>query len=238
MTLVEVLIAVTLVALLSTAMLFALRAALSSVEAIRHNAERVRKGAGAQRILEQQFANLMPVFTRCGALAPGDPGYNAAFFDGEPNVLRFVTAYSIAEAGRGQPRIVEIFPIPGENGEGVRLVVNERQYFSMYSAAALCQPPGPPTEGGGPPTVLFARPLALPSSFVLADRLESAGFGYQEISRLHPEGIWLPRWNYSAVFPTAVRVDMRPLDPNPAWLPPLPLYVRIMMDRSSNEGLE
>ena len=111
MTLMEVLIAVSLVALLSTGMLFALRAGIGSVESINRHVQTARKASGAQRILEQQFASLMPVVAPCRTGAALDSGAASAFFDGEPNVIRFVSAYSLEDAGRGRPKILELFAI-------------------------------------------------------------------------------------------------------------------------------
>ena len=39
--------------------------------------------------------------------------------------MRFVTSYSLEDAWRGRPRIAAMQVIPGENNQGVRLIVNE-----------------------------------------------------------------------------------------------------------------
>src|SRR5664279_4290777 len=128
MTLMEVLIAVSLVALLSTGMLFALRAGLGSVQSINRHVQTARKASGAQTILEQQFAGLMPVVAPCRTGAAQEYGMPAAYFQGAPGAIRFVTSYSLEEAGRGRPQILELFVIPAQDGAGVRLVVNETPY--------------------------------------------------------------------------------------------------------------
>jgi len=237
MTLMEVLIAVSLVALLSVGMLYALRAGIGSVESINRHVQTVRKASSAQRILEQQFANLMPVTALCRTGAAMDQGAAAAFFDGEPNVVRFVSAYSLEEAGRGHPQILELFAIPATDGKGLRLVVNEMAYHSPMTAGMMCQVPVA-VEPGSVPMLLFPPPQASPRSFVLADHLERVSFAYQEVTPAEPYERWLPRWIHIDVFPSAVRIELTPLAADASGLPPLPFYARIPVDLRINEKIE
>lgn len=236
MTLIEVLIAVTLVSLLSVGMLYSLRVGLGSVATINRRVENMRKASGAQRILEQQFASFMPVVAPCGAAQQDGQVARAYFFQGEPAVMRFVSSYSLAEAGRGRPKILELFTIPTPDGEGIRLVVNELPYFSPYSAGALCAPPVP-DPNGGPPVLGFPPPQPMPSSFILADRLSQVSFAYQEPLRQEPWAQWLPRWIRFDILPSAVRIDMTPLPSEVSRLPLLPFYARILPNRRISEGL-
>lgn len=237
MTLMEVLIAVSLVALLSTGMLYALRAGLGSVESINRHVQNARKASGAQRILEQQFAGLMPVVAPCRTGAAQDYGSPAAFFDGEPNVIRFVSAYSLEEASRGRPQILELFTIPAADGQGVRLVVNEMPYSSPLTAGMMCALQ-PSDELGGQLLLAFPPPRPSPHSFVLADRLLKVTFAYQEMVQIEPYELWRPRWVSTDAFPTAVRIEMVPLAADAARLPPLPFFARIPENRSINEAIE
>ena len=236
MTLMEVLIAVSLVALLSTGMLFALRAGLGSVESINRHVRNARKASGAQTILEQQFAGLIPVVAPCRTGAAQDYGAPAAFFDGEPGVIRFVSAYSLEESGRGRPQILELFAIPADDGGGVRLLVNETPYNSPLSAGMMCALEN--SESGGAPLLIFPTPRPSPRSFVLADRLSTVSFAYQEITPVEPYERWLPRWVRIDAFPSAVRIEMTPLEADASRIPPLPFVARIQVNRSVNEALE
>lgn len=237
MTLMEVLIAVSLVALLSVGMLFALRAGIGSVESINRHVQTVRKGSSAQRILEQQFANLMPVTALCRTGAAMDQSAAVAFFDGEPNVIRFVSDYSLDEAGRGHPQILELFAIPASDGKGLRLVVNETPYHSPQTAGMTCQVQAA-EEPGSVPMLAFPPPQASPRSFVLADHLERVSFAYQELTQAEPYERWLPRWIHIDAFPSAVRIEMAPLAADASSLAPLPFYARIPVDRRINENIE
>ena len=236
MTLMEVLIAVSLVALLSTGMLFALRAGLGSVESINRHVRNARKASGARTILEQQFAGLIPVVAPCRTGAAQDYGAAAAFFDGEPGVIRFVSAYSLEESGRGRPQILELFAIQADDGNGVRLVVNETPYNSPLSAGMTCALQN--SEVGGVPLLIFPPPRSSPRSFVLADRLSKVSFAYQETMPGEPYERWLPRWVRIDAFPSAVRIEMIPLEADASRIPPLPFVARIQVNRSVNEALE
>jgi CheY-like chemotaxis protein len=92
------------------------------------------------------------------------PTTKAQFFQGEPQSMRFVSTYSLQEAARGLPRILEFQVIPGEGGRGVRLVVNEQLYSGPAAAGFFCLGPGGDS--------FRFRPIEIgPRSFVLADRL-------------------------------------------------------------------
>src|SRR5207302_731762 len=107
-----------------------------------------RREAGAQRILEQQLAGFIPVIALAGQ-SPDDNGAPVPFFEGRAQSMRFVSSYSLGEAWRGLPQILEFQVIPGAQGQGVRLVVNEHVYTGPRSAGFFCLGPGPDPEAGG-----------------------------------------------------------------------------------------
>jgi hypothetical protein len=157
----------------------------------------------------------MPVKADCFA-SPQSPPTRLPFFQGEPETMRFVSTYSLNEAGRGYPRILEYQVVPGENGEGVRLIVNELWYSGPVSAGASCIGMIPDPLAGVP--VMRFRPVeAGPASFVLADKLASCRFAYKEERPLPQPDLWSERWVRRRV-PNAIRVEMRPLSANPARL--------------------
>src|SRR5437870_4671801 len=112
-TLMELLIAVTLLSLVSVGMLFALRIGLNTYGKTQTHLMDDRRVAGAQRILTEQIEGMIPLQAECGGkgLTP--------FFQGEPDRMRLISTFSLQEAWRGQPQILELFVIPGDNG-GVR----------------------------------------------------------------------------------------------------------------------
>src|SRR4051794_12607344 len=141
-TLIELLIAVTLLSLLSVGMLFAMRVGLNAMGKTNDHFNSDRRVLGVERILTEQIAGFVPATGLCSPdpqIAPSP----VPFFQGEPQTMRFVSTYSLQEAARGYPRILEFQVIPGENGQGVRLIVNEHLYTGPLSTGILCAGTGP-----------------------------------------------------------------------------------------------
>lgn len=219
MTLVEVLIAVTLVSLLSVGMLFAIRAGLSAMEASQRRISANRRAVSAQRILQQQVAGFLQVKARCGASPVAEGGTPEPFFQGTPAVLRFVTTFSLEGGSRGMPQIAELFVIPGVEGRGVRLVVNETPYLGPSGAGFLCLPRGP-DPFTGTAGIRFPPPQPGPRSFVLADQLAYCRFLFLESFETVPDR-WVPVWTNADYWPRAIRVEMAPLEADPVRVPPM-----------------
>lgn len=234
-TLLELLIAITLVSLLSTGMLFAIRTGLGALEGVTRRVNDNRRVTGAYRILEHQLGAFLPARALCGQpmQAAGTP---LPFFQGEPRVMRFVTGYSLEGAHRGVPVIAELFLAPGESGVGLRLLVNEIPYHGPVGAGFFCAPPQPdPLTGVPRPGFPPATPR--PGSFVLADRLAAASFSYE----LAPDGLpaqWLPTWFRTDLWPSAIRIELTPLEDDRSRVQPLTLTTRLHVTKMPNEPFE
>jgi prepilin-type N-terminal cleavage/methylation domain-containing protein len=229
MTLIEVLIAVSLLSLLAVGILTAMRVGLNALGKTNDKLMDNRRVAGAQRILEQQIAGFVPVMALC---APDSqvPPTRMPFFQAEPQSMRFVSTYSLEEAARGRPQILEFQVIPGENGNGWRLVVNEIPYTGPRGAGQLCLGLFPdPVLGIAVPRY---RPIeAGPRSFVLADRLALCRFSYLEPAPLPVIEQWRPNW-IALRPPLAVRIEMALLDPDAARLHPVTIAAPVRVNRS------
>jgi hypothetical protein len=218
-TLMELLISVLLLSLLSVGLLFALRIGLNAYSKTQTRLMDNRRVAGAQRILEQELEGLVPVVAPCGIGTEGG-GTPAQFFQGEPETIRLVSTFSLQGAWRGQPQILEIFVIPGAEGRGVRLVVNEIPYQGPQAAGRLCLGPHK-----------FFAASASPNSFVLADKLAFARFTFldqQPDTSLPPR--WYPRFA-GPTWPQAIRIEMAPLDPDAARLQPITMVAPVHIFR-------
>ena len=227
-TLIEVLIAVTLVGLLSVGMIVAMHVGLNAMS--RANAKLMlnRRVAGAQRILEQQVAGLMPVTADC-ATSPDAPRTKIPFFQGEAQSMRFASTYSLQEAARGTARMLEYQVILGESGRGVRLIVNEGLYTGPRAAGDLCVGLAPdPVAGGIVPRFLPIE--AGPASFVVADKLAVCRFSFRDPLPPERPPRWVLRWT-KPYLPDAIRIEMAPLEPDSASLQPLPLTIPLRVTR-------
>lgn len=227
LTLLELLIAVTLLSLLSIGMFLAMRIGLSAFTKADDRLMMNRRAAGAQHILQEELESLMPVRAPCGAgrIPGGFAAVQYAFFQGQADTMHLVSTFSLQQGSRGKPQILEMFVIPGERS-GVRLVVNEVPYAGPAGAGALCTP----NPTGGPP--LFPPVSAGPKSFVLADQLAYCRFWY-----LTPPAqpgqlpAWKPSWTLLS-WPLGVRVEMAPLGANPAEVQPITVTAPIRVTRS------
>jgi hypothetical protein len=212
-TLMEVVIAVTLLSMLSVGMLAAIRMGFDALHKTNTRLMANRRVAGAQRVLEQELGGFVPVKALCSPQSEA-PLAPFVFFQGQPQSMRLVSTYSLDEAWRGQPRILELQVIPGDEGRGVRLIVNEIPYSGPMSAGQACLGIAADPVSGYP--MPRFRPIqASEQSFVLADKLAWCRFSFLEPAV--PPGIdqwrtnWvLPRW------PIGLRIEMAPLEDNPA----------------------
>jgi prepilin-type N-terminal cleavage/methylation domain-containing protein len=229
MTLIEVLISITLLSLLAVGMLFAIRTGLGAMEASQRRLLANRRTTNAQRVLAAQVAGFLPVMARCGASAVQSDGPVMPFFFGMPTVMRFVSSYSLQGAWRGEPQIVEMFVISGENGQGVRLVENETPYRGPVGAGFFCQAPGAPTQMG--------MPEVRPDSFVLADKLAECRFLYKDEPPAEAGAeFWRPAWDPMASgWPRAIRIEMQPLERQAMRIPPMTFTGRIHVTRRPGE---
>lgn len=202
-TLIEVLIAVMLLSLLSIGMLFAMRIGLNAWGKANTRLMSNRRAAGAQRVMHAQIEGLMPVSALCEGIPPA-PRTQHLFFHGEPQSMRFVSSYSLQEAWRGAPRILE-FQVISRPGGGMRLIVNETPFTGPEAGAAVCLGIVPDPVMGT--RVLLRRIEPGPQSFVLADNLQACRFSYMEPDPNSRAGRWRPDWALPR-WPLAVRVEL------------------------------
>ena len=222
LTLLEVVIAVSLLSLLMVGVMTSLRLGLSALSRTNTQLMDNRRVAGTQRILEQQLQGFMPVIALYPPAPGAPPSTKMPFFQGEPQSMRFVSSYSLQESARGLPRILEFQVIPGKDSEGVRLVVNENLYTGPASAGFFVL--------GKADRFLF-RPIAAgPQSFVLADRLAFCRFTYQETPPAPAPVKWTPSWVLPR-WPGAIRIEMGSLDEESFRLRPMSVTAQIHVNR-------
>jgi prepilin-type N-terminal cleavage/methylation domain-containing protein len=218
MTLIEVLIAVVLFSMLSVGILEALRVGLNAMERADDRLMQNRRAAYAERILRAELNGFMPEIAVFRP-APQSQVQSMRFFQGEPDTVRLVSTYSLQDASRGMPKILEFHVVPGEANRGVRLIVNEHPYTGPMSAGAFCLGYSMP-DPTSPIRVPLFRPVETgPQSFVLADKLAYCRFAFLW-PRVPPAApVWVDHW-VQYQWPMAVRFEMAPLDPDPSKLQP------------------
>ncbi len=227
-TLMELLIAVTLVSLLSAGIVISLRVGLSAMNKADAKLMANRRVSSIERIIEEEIAGIIPVSADCH---PGQdaPPVKIAFFQGEAASMRLASTYSLQQGARGVPMILELQVIPGEDNQGVRLIVNEHWYTGPQGAGSTCLGVAPDPLTG----VSAARfvPIAIgANSFVLADKLSYCRFTYRELVPPMPAK-WLAHWTHTDFFPNAIRVEMAPLAPDAGRLQPVTLTIPVHVTR-------
>jgi general secretion pathway protein J len=227
-TLIELLIAVTLVSLLSVGMVIALRFGLSTMERTTNRLYDNRKLVSVNRIIDSQIAGIFAARTTC--LGTGRPAGEITFFQGEPQTMRLLSTYSLQEGYRGYPRVLEYQVIPGENAEGVRLIVNELLYTGPLMTGLMCMGEVPRPEALGLPAPLFTPVRVGQQSFVLADRLAFARFFYRESLPQPPYERWTPLWT-SRLLPSGIRLELQPLESERQRLPLVTITAPIRITR-------
>jgi hypothetical protein len=225
----ELLIAVLLLSLLSVAIVLTLRVALSAMNKTDSRLMANRRVVSVERILNEEIAGIVPVTANCSA--GGRRAGTLMFFQGDSQTMRLVSTYSLHDGARGVPMILEFQIVPGENDQGVRLVVNEQWYTGPRGAGALC------LGVGRDPTTGLPGPLFVPvqiggNSFVLSDRLAYCHFTYRD-SRSKPQlpSVWLDHWMNTQMLPDAIRIDLAPLAPDAGRLQPVTLTVPVRLTR-------
>lgn len=207
MTLIEILIAVTLLSLLSVAVLVAMRMGFNTMDKTDAHLVHDRRVSNARRIIENEIAG----YTYSLAYFRPTPQqtFNVPFAEWTAREMRFVTSYSLADAWRGRPQIAVIQVIPGENDRGVRLIVNETLYTGPDQAGFSIT-----DISEGIPS--FAPVSAGAQSFVLADQLAYCRFEYLEPQSYPTPPLWRPDWLRTGLTPLGVRIQMAPLENKPA----------------------
>lgn len=208
MTLIEILVAVTLLGLLSVGLVTALQVAAGSWSSSRTARGQDRRIANANALLHAQFAGVTPVepiVLRPGLAVPAGP-----FFQGEPTAMRFVSSYSMTQGVRGGLQIVELQTSPGQ--QGTRLILTQTPYQGPLSVGRfiigverLAEPPAY--------RLLFTPLETRADSLIVADRLSEVRFSYLRGPRgPNDPDAWVPVWDQPRQLPQAIRVDLQPLE--------------------------
>lgn len=209
-TLIEILIAVSLLSLLSVGVLIAMRIGFNTMDKVDARLVSNRRVSYARRIIENEIAG----FTYTLADWQRQPGSMQAlpFYQWEAQTMRFVTSYSLQDAWRGRPQIAVLQVIPGADGKGVRLIVDETPYTGRIQAGQMVTAIDPDN------TVRFTPANIGAQSFVLADRLAFCHFTYLEPRLTAPFQQWRPDWVLPQQLPQGIRIEMAPLNGAPGDL--------------------
>ena len=222
LTLMEVLVAISLLSLLSVGILTALRMGVNAWEKTNSRLMLDRRIATANTILHAELEGIFPALGEVER-PPVRGTFTGLLFQGESQSLRFVTTYSLEGGPRGGLRLTEIQVVQAERGK--RVLLNELFYDGPRAAGRVVTGLGEVPETRQLRFV-FAPIQARPSSFVIADELENGAFSYllQDNPAAPPR--WLPAWPRADELPVAVSIALVPR-PDATGLLPVTVTVPI-----------
>jgi general secretion pathway protein J len=204
LTLLEIVVAITLLSLLSVGMLTALRVGVNGWQRSNQSLMLDRRIASSNQLLQAALENILAA--RGAYRQPQIEGSQTfIFFEGQPGTMRFVTSYSLERGPRGGLRLLELLVADGPRGK--RLLLNDFPYDGPEMTIPLVL--GVTSDGPtGQRRMLFAPVMAQPSSFIVADELQTCSFSYYQQDRPALPGQWVPEWARDTQLPLAVRVEM------------------------------
>jgi prepilin-type N-terminal cleavage/methylation domain-containing protein len=227
-TLIEILIAVSLLSFLSVGMLVAMRLGFNTMDKTDAHLVRNRRVSNSRKIIENLIDGFIP--SNATWYANPDSPQIVQFLETEAQSMRFETSYSLEEGARGRPRIAAFQVIPGEKNQGVRLIVNETLYTGPLQAGL--QVAGIEPNNAGLPLTRFTPVVPGAQSFVLADRLAFCRFSYLEPLYVAPFQNWRPDWVQPGRLPLGIRIEMAPLDSTSAELHVITVTVPLNVNRT------
>ena len=207
LTLVEVLVAVTLLGMLSLGLVTALQAGVGAWQDSQEAMSLDRRIANANNLLHAELAGLVPILAEPPPNRANIPQF--PFFQGEPAAMRFVSSHSLAAGIRSGLRIVELSVIRAEKGQ--RLILNELPYRGPLSVGGFAVDSLEDRSSFSGRRIVFAPIQARADSLVVADQLAVCRFSYLSYPP-DPEapGEWLPVWTDTRKVPVAVRLELAP----------------------------
>ena len=218
MTLIEVIVAMSLLGLLSVGLFTAFQVGASSWLATRERLMLDRNIAGQNQRFHALLAGIVPL----EAEVPPDRAIGVRpfrFFQGEPQSMRFVTSHSITHGARGGLRITELQVVAARN-KGTRVLLNQLPYRGPLSAGSFVIGWAPIPEPPGRQLV-FEPIRALPNvSLIIADQLADCSFRYLERPRSRNlPSRWVSVWNDRDRLPGAITINMTPASRETRLLP-------------------
>lgn len=203
LTLIEVLVAVSLLALLSTGIVTALQMSAGAWRDARERLTLDRKIANSNRLLHAMFAGMVPVLATPPPSAGAPP---APFFHGEPQQMRFISSFSLEAGARGQLQVIELNVQAAENG--LRLVLTQSPFRGGISVGRYVVG----VDRSSAEQRLLFRPVEpRADSLIVADQLAAVSFEYLREGRTPREpALWRAAWDDLRQIPAAVRVVLQP----------------------------
>ena len=221
MTLIEVLVAVGLMAMLSAGLFTSLQIGATSWHMTQKALMLDRRIATANALLRSLLVSMVPIEA---VTPPGSrvPRHRFTFFQGERRAMRFISSHSITAGTRDGLQLTELRA--SEYKGGMRVLVNQAGYRGPHALGELVsgRVSLPGVRGGR----LVFRPIrALPTSLIAVDQLRGCTFSYLKRRRRAEPAFWVPAWDERDALPAAVRIELAPSIKDPQRARALPISI-------------
>jgi prepilin-type N-terminal cleavage/methylation domain-containing protein len=219
-TLIELMIAITLVAAISAGLLTTMRNALLTMQRTQSRLEGNRRALGIQNLIRRQIGGAMPVRGLCGS--EGQPLLRDVF-SGTATALLLVSNESMEEGSRGYPRVAYYQIRPNQNGT-VRLELFEQLFSGPASTIPFCEP-----------DLSLHAPATSAPPLVLLDNLAYCRFVFQNLNQNTLFGSnWMDGWPLPFL-PYAVRIEMEPAHDSSVRMPVGTITIPLRISRTPGE---
>lgn len=183
-TLMEMLVAMTIVSLLATTILFGWRIAAAAWGRASELTEEQRRASAVNQVLLLQMAEMLPV-------APSTrPGARNVFFQGEASTARFLSRYSLVNRSRSGIYRIE-YQIADRSDGLHELLLNEVPVSGPSDFGSLLTGVEQTPQGM---LARFAPFQRTPQTRVLLDDLSEAHFEYYRPATLVSSAAWVRQW--------------------------------------------
>ena len=201
LTLLEVVLALGLLALILTALLTVSSSGLSAWLDSREVLSDIRREANWTDQLHSSLVAMLPM------VVPTAAGGASVFFQGEPRAMRFVSAHSPALRGRGGVRLVSL--LASGQGRDFSLELTDAPCAELRRLGQILAEPirnWRPTETESVP--IHRRRQAQTVAAVVAEGVTGCNFRYLYYpARGREEPRWVSRWSDPGALPEAVRIE-------------------------------
>ena len=196
-TLLELLVSITIVALLASTALFAWRVGVSAWEKVGTQLEKGRGVLAAHQLLQEQIASMVPY-----EAWPEQRG-RVVFFQGEAETARFVSRYSLTDRAASGLYLIE-YHVAAQQGGTKQLLLKETPVRGNEELGALIRDFESHPEGVRLRLPPFERD---PETVVLLEGLQECRFEYYRLASTGEQGIWTDEWvNRPNEVPPAMRI--------------------------------
>jgi len=200
-TLLELLVAITIVSLLSTTILFGWRIAANAWGRASELVEEQRRVAATHQVLQEQMAAMVPYspWTR--------QGMQDVFFQGEPQTARFLSRYSLENRAGSGLYLIE-YEIAEQMDGTCQLLMNEAPLRNPDEAGGVFASVEQSAAG---PILRFVPVERTAKTRVLLEGLEECRLEYYRPAGPQEPGAWVEQWTSRGVeLPRCMAIRIAP----------------------------